>query len=346
MNALTMFRLLKQKLSSFTGGKRDLSDAVARAIVWALQVHGNAIRGEPLPPQVFPPSQETTGYMIPTLYQFGEKASAVELAKWEASCQRADGASLAVDGVPYTFDTAQVIRGFLAVLDDAPEFEGNLRRACDFVDRNIAPDGEVRTPSYDLWQLPGGSMLHEYGNLYVLPPLLQAGRKLSEARYVQAAERGMSYFIRKADLVEFKPELSMLSHYFGYMMEALVDLGEIKLAKVGLEQVAAAQKENGAIPAYPGVNWVCSTGMAQLALAWYKLGYRKPADKALDYLITLQNPSGGFYGGYGKGAEYFAKQEISWAVKFFLDAYNWKNKNTTQDSEKVVSSSAPATASL
>jgi hypothetical protein len=61
----------------------------------------------------------------------------------------------------------------------------------------------------------------------------------------------MDYFRRKPDLVEFKRVLAMLSHYFGYMMEALVDLGEIELAKKGLEQAANIQKRNGVIPAYP-----------------------------------------------------------------------------------------------
>ena len=321
-----MFRLLKQRLSSFTAEKRSLDDAMARASGWARVIHGKASRGEALPREVFPPSQETTGYAISTLYQFGERTLAIELARWEASCQRPDGAFSAVDGVPYTFDTAQVIRGFLSVLDDAPEFEGNLRRACNFVERNIASDGEVRTPSYELWRLQDGSMLSEYGNVYVLPPMLEAGKKLGEGKYLAAAERGMSYFRRKADLVEFKPELSMISHYFGYMMEALADLGETELAKSGLEQAAAIQRRDGMIPAYPGANWVCSTGMAQLALAWYKLGDQEPADKALDYLVTLQNKSGGFYGGYGRGANYFPDKEISWAVKFFLDACFWKDK--------------------
>jgi len=321
-----MIEMLKEKLFSVKEEKISLDNAVARALGWARRVHGKTSRGEVLPREVFPPSQETTGYAISTLYQFGEKDLAIELAKWEVSCQAADGAFTAVDGVPYTFDTAQVIRGLLAVVDDAPEFENNLRQACDFVDRNIAPDGEVRTPSYDLWRLQDGSMLSEYGNLYVLPPLLEAGQKLPEPRYVEAAKRAMNYFRQKSDLVEFKPELSMLSHYFGYMMEALVDLGETELAKRGLAQAAAIQRQDGMIPAHPGVKWVCSTGMAQLALAWYKLGHREPADKALDYLVTLQNSTGGFYGGYGKGAQYFQDQEISWAVKFFLDACFWKDK--------------------
>jgi malonyl-CoA O-methyltransferase len=38
------------------------------------------------------------------------------------------------------------------------------------------------------------------------------------------------------------------------------------------------------------------------------------------YLERLQHPGGGFFGSYGKGAIYFTKEEISWAVKFFIDA--------------------------
>ena len=169
-------------------------------------------------------------------------------------------------------------------------------------------------------------MLHEYGNLYVLPPMLQAGRKLNEPKYIKAAQRAMDNYRKKSDLVDFKADLGMLSHYFGYMMEALVDLGEADFARRGLAQAEAIQKDNGAIPAYPGVDWVCSTGLAQLALAWYKLGINKPADKALAYMEKIQNSSGGFFGGYGKGANYFPYQEISWAAKFYLEAAALREK--------------------
>jgi malonyl-CoA O-methyltransferase len=271
---------------------------------------------------------EVTGYLITSLYNAGEKELAFELASWEASIQKKDG-SFAAPGsdVSYTFDTAQVIRGFLSVIDDMPELEGNLRRACDYVDSYIDAKGEVLTVSYDMWKLADGSKLSDYGNLYVLPPMLEAGKKLSEKKYTAAARRGMDYFRKYPDLVEFKSSLNMLSHYFGYMMEALVDLGETELAQKGLKQAQNIQRLDGAIPAYPGATWVCSTGMAQLALAWYKLGINDPADKAMNYLETIQNGSGGFYGGYGKNVEYFHNQEISWAVKFFMDACYWRYKS-------------------
>ncbi len=292
-------------------------------------------------------SQEVSGYFIPTLYQLGEKELAMELALWEASVQRQDGSFTAVDGVPYTFDTAQVVRGFLAVLEHLPGIEPNLRKACDFVCSQITPQGKVLTPSYDQWRCDDGSRFSEYADLYVLPPLIQAGLLLSEAKYIDAAGRSLAYFKKKPDLVEFKAEMGTLSHIFGYMMEALIDLGETGLARKGLQCAAELQAENGAIPAYPGVPWVCSTGIAQLAVAWYKLGETAAANKAVDFLMTLQNRSGGFYGSYGTGSMYLPKQEISWAVKFFLDALILKNAVNSFDKDKPSSESyIPAAKSL
>ena len=169
-------------------------------------------------------------------------------------------------------------------------------------------------------------MLSDYGHLYVLPPLVEAGTRLREPRYVDAAMRALNYYKSKPDLVEFKSSIAMISHYFGYMMEALIDLGEVELAQEAITQAAAIQRSDGAIPAYPGVEWICAPGMAQLALAWYKIGDLDRADRAFSYLERIQNRSGGWYGSYGPGAKYFPDTELTWAVKFFLDCWVWKKK--------------------
>ncbi len=303
----------------------DEKECLRKAIQWVKnnRIPGSGIRANSKTDAVTP---EVTGYLIDSLYRIGEKEFAYDLAEWEISVQKPSGAFGAPDGVPYTFDTAQVIRGFLTLVDSKSEFIGPLRKACDYVDQMITPDGNVTHETYDMWYLPDGSMLSEYGNLYVLPPMLQAGKKLNEPRYIAAAKRGMDYFRKKPDLVKFYPRLSTLSHYMGYMMEALVDLGEVELAKKGLAQARAIQKKDGSIPAYPGAKWVCSTGLAQLAIAWYKLGEKEPADRAFLAMCRLQNPSGGFYGGYGPKANYFPDAEIPWAVKFFIDAYILGNR--------------------
>jgi malonyl-CoA O-methyltransferase len=297
----------------------------ARALAW--------IRANRLPSGGIVPyagcsqaTQEVTWYLIPTLRRHGEHDLARALAQWVISEQRDDGAFCAVDGVPYTFDTAQVVRGLLTMLDDIPEAEARVRRACDYLVSQIDDDGRVRTPSYNQWVCADGSTFSAYTDLYVLPPLVAAGERLGDGRYLAAAERALQRFTRQPDLTEWKPQLGMISHVFGYMMEALAELGERRLALEGLAQAAALQRPTGAIPAYPGASWVCSTGLAQLALAWYRLGERGPADKAVRYLESLQNPSGGFYGGYGPGAAYFPHQEISWAVKFYLDCIAWQTE--------------------
>ena len=84
-----------------------------RAMDWFKQnmVTGQGIIVHTKQPVPYP---EVTGYFIPTLYNWGEKELARTCTKWLLSIQLPDGAFPAPDGVPYTFDTAQVMRGLCA----------------------------------------------------------------------------------------------------------------------------------------------------------------------------------------------------------------------------------------
>ena len=153
-----------------------------------------------------------------------------------------------------------------------PEVKKSLTKACDFIVSQIDEQGEVQTPSYKAWRQPGGHYLSRYCNLFVLVPLLEAGKKIKNGTYIKEAQRSLEYYKSRPDIVEFKNNIGTLSHIFGYILEALADLGEHDLVRKGMKQVLAIQKKDGAIPAYPGVDWVCSTGMAQLGLALVKIG--------------------------------------------------------------------------
>lgn len=259
------------------------------------------------------PYPEVTGYFVPTLYNWGEPELARTCTRWLLSIQMPDGAFPAPDGVPYTFDTGQVMRGLCAALTDMDDIEVPLRKACDWVVKQIAPDGRLTTPSTELWTGIANDLIHTY----VLPPLAEAGTLLGVAEYVDTARFVLAYYKKQEALVPF----NRLSHFHAYAMEALYELGELELASRGMADVERCQRRDGAIPAYPNVDWVCSTGMAQYAVVWYRLGNRQPADLAIRYLEKIQNRTGGFYGSYGKGAKYIPSAEISWAVKYFLDAY-------------------------
>lgn len=259
------------------------------------------------------PYPEVTGYFIPTLYNWGEQELARTCTRWLLSIQLPNGAFPAPDGVPYTFDTAQIMRGLCVAFNDMDNIEASLRNACNWMLTQIEPDGRLGTPSTLLWTGIANDLIHTYA----LPPLVQAGKLLGVKEYEDAAAFVLSYYKKQETLVPF----NRLSHFHAYAMEALCELGEFELATRGMADVERCQRRDGSIPAYPDVEWVCSTGMAQYAIVWYTLGKKQQADLAIRYLEKIQNKSGGFYGSYGDGAKYIAGAEISWAVKYFLDAH-------------------------
>lgn len=310
--------------------KTNIFISCEKGIQW-IKYYGNSERGIMISSNKKVAYPEVTGYTVPTLYQWGEKDLARNFTSWLIQQQNNDGSFSAPDGTPYSFDTGQVMRGFAAALNDMPEVEKPLKRACDWTLTQIQPDGRLSTPSTEMW----GKIADDRIHLYVLPPLIDAGKKLNEPKYIEAAHRVLNYYKQKKYLTDF----NTLSHFYAYIIEALCDLGEIELAKAGMEEVAALKRKDGSIPAYKNVSWVCSTGVAQFALIWYKLGMKENADKAMHYLETIQNRSGGFYGSYGKGADYFPEEEISWAVKYFLDANYWKIKTAFDKDVNIFSDS-------
>jgi malonyl-CoA O-methyltransferase len=289
--------------------------APARAMDWfkAHLVPGQGIIVHTRQPVPYP---EVTGYWIPTLYAWGEAELARGCTRWLMSIQLPDGAFAAPDGVPYTFDTGQIMRGLCAALNDVEGAEASLRRACDWTLTQVQADGRLATPSTEQWTDIASDLIHTY----VLPPLAQAGKLLGVPAYEEAAARVLAYYKQQPGLVPF----NRLSHFHAYAMEALTELGEFDLARQGMADVAKVQRADGSIPAYPDVSWVCSTGMAQYAIVWYALGEKARADKAIAYLEKIQNPSGGWFGSYGEGAKYIPGGEISWGVKYFLDAWRLK----------------------
>jgi malonyl-CoA O-methyltransferase len=283
-----------------------------RAMDWFKQnmVAGQGIIVHSKQPVPYP---EVTGYFIPTLYNWGEQELARTCTRWLMSIQLPDGAFPAPDGVPYTFDTAQIMRGLCAALGDVEGVEDSLRRASDWMLTQVDASGRLKTPSTELWSDIASDLIHTYA----LPPLAQAGRLMGVKEYEDAANFVLAYYKQQAGLVPF----NRLSHFHAYAMEALTEMGEFDLARRGMADVARCQRRNGSIPAYPDVDWVCSTGMAQYAIVWYTLGEKDRADRAIAYLEKIQNDSGGFFGSYGKGAKYISGGEISWGVKYFLDAW-------------------------
>lgn len=255
---------------------------------------------------------EVTGYLIPTLIDYGEVELAARCAQWLIKVQAADGSYPDPNqALPYIFDTGQALRGLLAATNMLPAAAAAARRAANYLCENVVDDGcggfDVRYPDTDPLST----------HLYVLPPLLQAAEVFAEPRWRDVAERCLEYYIHRSDAIQ----LDTLTHDLGYELEALIDLGRLDLAVPVLGRLCQLQRADGSLRGVGGQTWVCTPGLSQIAVCWYKIGKSQPADLALAWLDKHQLRCGGFFGSYGPDAAYFSDVVPSWAVKFYLDAH-------------------------
>lgn len=272
---------------------------------------------------------EVTGYYIPTLIRWGYREIAIDYAKWLISIQHNDGSWYdTFDQMPYVFDTAQILKGLLAAYSiwSDENVKNSIIKGAMWLTGNIQNDGRFKAADESIWKMP--KAYSELIHLYCLSPIREVGIQLGKPELLKMVDLSIDYY--KQNHMEEILHFDLLSHFYAYVMEALVDLGELELAKAAMNNIGNFQTEDGAVPGYNDVHWVCSTGLFQLALTWFRVGDIERGNKAFSYACRLQNESGGWYGSYpsvdDESNDYFAASEISWAVKYFLDALYYKNK--------------------
>ena len=272
---------------------------------------------------------EVTGYYIPTLLRWGYRELACSYAAWLCSAQKLDGSWYNTeDTAAYIFDTAQILKGLLAVREIMPQVDRNIIAGCEWIFTCMGEDGRLITPVKDAWGTDT-DVCDEIIHIYCLSPLLEAAQIYDRPEYKQKALQVWDYY--RQNYYEKIMNFSLLSHFYAYLMEALLDIGEVDMAREAMEKMEAYQKPSGAVPAFHDCDWVCSTGLFQLSLVWFRLGEIERGNRAFTYACKLQNESGGWYGSYlsednpYENNTYFPASEISWAVKYFLDALYYKN---------------------
>jgi len=275
------------------------------------------------------PYPEVTGYYIPTLLTWNDEKRAISYSRWLCSIQEPNGAwGDPTSTIDCIFDTGQIMRGLLSIyeLTKKEEVKKSLLKACKWLLSQIDDNGVIHAPDIEIWD----NTIPDTILLYALEPILRVSKILGEEQLTQKSNKAVKVFLSRHNLIEF----SCLSHFHAYIIEALYDLGYKEKAKEGMKIIEKLQKNNGFLPAYKNKKWVCSTALFQYSIIWYKLGEIERANKSFEYAISLQNTTGGWYGSYGRPYRtlhklgkiipyfkmYFPKSEISWAVKYALDA--------------------------
>jgi malonyl-CoA O-methyltransferase len=305
------------KLAQYFYRKKNPIESINNALAWLKVNHvkNGGIAVSNIQKISYP---EVTGYLLPTLCEWGERKLARRMANWLVKSQNKDGSFSAPDGLPYVFDTGQVIRGLLSFAED-PKVKNTIRKACEYVLRNVERNGRMSTPHTEMWD----ELIDDRIHLYVLAPVIRAGQLLKKPHYRKVCQKVLKHYRLRTDLLDFNTRL----HFYMYILEALYELGENKLAKNGFIKIAKLQNRNGSISAFSKQKWVCSAGLAQFCMLGFRLGFVRESEKALRFLEKIQNQSGGFFGSYRRGANFLPNEEISWAVKFFLDAEYWRIKS-------------------
>jgi len=282
---------------------------------------------------------EVTGYYIPSLLNAGEDVLAQNFAKKLCEIQHSDGSWYDSDDMnPFIFDTCQILKGLVAIRNIKPEVDGNIEKGIEWVFTNLQADGHLVQPNRDVWG-EDDTHCNDLIHIYCMSPIIEAARIFNCPEWKEKANKVLDYYT--SNYRERIVNYTLFSHFYAYVIEGLIDCGRVELAREAMNNFEQYRRPNGAVCAYNDVEWVCSTATFQFAIIWYKLGEKEKADKSFEYMCGLQNPSGGWYGSYYKSRFeefglrvrrklgdrrllYARTSEISWANKFFLDAYYYK----------------------
>jgi uncharacterized protein YyaL (SSP411 family) len=268
---------------------------------------------------------ETTGYIIPTFYDYAAfagdpdyAARAARMAAWESAVQLDTGAvqggTIGQRPTPAVFNTGQVIFGWLRAHAETGEssFLDSAVRAGRFLVNSMSSDGGWYR---DLSDYAGdGKMTYYLYNVRCAWALAELGEATGERTFTEAARRAGFFALERQhpngwfpSNCLYNPDLPHL-HTIAYATRGLLETGFlleveefVQGARRAADGVLARQREDGFISdrfdrEWRGTDsWSCMTGVAQIALCWGRLveatggsAYREGVRRASQYLRERQ----------------------------------------------------------
>ena len=131
-------------------------------------IEGNGIAVSSKEQVIYP---EVTGYFIPSLLRYGEKRKAISFAEYLCNLQKEDGSWYdPTNKAPYVFDSAQIIKGLVAIRGILPKVDNHIIKGCDWIISNVKSDGRLTTPAEDAWGTDE-KYCSELVHIYCLSPI-------------------------------------------------------------------------------------------------------------------------------------------------------------------------------
>jgi len=314
------------------------------------------------------PYPETTGYIIPTFLAYGRVNRqqeyldrAIRMGAWELSIQADSGAIPGRPGTgehPLVFDTAQVMKGWIALYRETRETRwlDAAVRAATWIASLQSADGSWIRGSHK-------SIPHAYYT-YVAWPLCEVAEVTGDQRFLTAAAQHVRWVLSLRDKngwisrMAFSENADPLTHTVAYTYEGLLEcapflpkdqtaevLDCVRQAMCRLRDSQGEADRNvpcrgRALPAFVQPSWrfvggfSCLVGNVQFALIWLKL-HRQLANEHLfaaavaqidevkrrqDLATNDADIRGAVPGASPFWAGYGSLGYPNWAAKFLADA--------------------------
>ena len=270
-----------------------------------------------------PSYPETTGYIVPTLYEAARllerpeaRERAERMARWEVEIQMDSGAvrggTLVDDPSPAVFNTGQVLFGWVAAAEESGDstFDQAAARAAKFLIEAQDEDGAWRRGA-SAFAAQGG---HVY-NARAAWALALHGKRAEDQKSLDAARRAADFALSHQldngwyDENCLTDHTRPLLHTIAYAAQGVLEIGllveedrYIESARKVARALCEVQRADGYLPGRldrhwkSAATWACLTGEAQMALVWDHLAeldgetsYRDCADRAVQYVTSVQN---------------------------------------------------------
>jgi hypothetical protein len=247
-----------------------------------------------------PSYPETTGYIIPTIFDYAKQAQrddlfqrAIRMAVWECDVQMPNGAvkggTVDTPSTPAVFNTGQVLFGWVRAFRET----GNARfleagvRAGDFLLSVQDRDGAWRK---QLSAYASATMPSYTYNTRSAWGLLELADAAGSPHFREAAIRNVEYALTEQTATGWfrnnclSDPIRPLIHTIAYSLRGILEIGialsesrYIEAARRGADELLAKQHADGRLAGRydeqwrPTVDYSCLTGVAQMGTVWARL---------------------------------------------------------------------------
>jgi len=250
---------------------------------------------------------ETTGYIIPTVFDYARRTRseeaferAVRMADWESDVQMSNGAvqggTVNEPATPTIFNTGQVIFGWVRAFQEtaAERYLASAVRAGQFLVSTQDHDGAWRK---SLGKYTSNKMASYTYNTRTAWALLVLGEETGHRIYTDAAVRNIEFALSEQlpngwfkNNCLYDPQRPLL-HTIAYALRGVLEAGialrnpdYISAVRKAADALLAKQRGDGSLAGrfnsrwQPTVKYSCLTGDAQMGIVWGRL-YHVTRDK-------------------------------------------------------------------